>query len=138
MARKRVKGFKEVPIGVKIISVLYYIGAVLILILGILMIPGWRSTFFREGYIIIGIFFIALAVFIFFVGRSFWKCQKWARISAIVLTIIGIVISILELTVAEIVPRLPARTISNIIFLIVNIVIGSYLWFSKDVKAAFS
>lgn len=132
----------EVPTGVKIISVLYYIGAVLLLLLGVLCIvasatigaylsgvTAGLSFLGAAVFIILGIIMIGLAVLSFFVGRGLWKGQSWARITAIILTILGILEIIYNMINGEVA--------SNIIGLIIELVIGGYLLFSQSVKDAF-
>ena len=133
----------DVPTGVKVISVLYYIGAVLSLILGIICIvasayAGSLLGGVTEGlgflgaslFIILGIIMIGFAVLSFFVGRGLWKAQSWARIVAIILSALGVVNALIGMVQGEIA--------GNIISLIVGLVIGGYLLFSKNVKEAFA
>jgi len=134
----------QVPTGVKVISVLYYIGAALGLILGILFLVGAgvvseyldqiasAGTFAAASqgiFIGLGIFVIAFAVLGFFIARGLWKAQKWARIVAIILAIISILFAILALVQGQ---------LSSIVELIIHGVIGGYLLFSTKVKAAFA
>ena len=129
---------QPVPTGVKIISVLYYIGAVIELLLGIALIffAGALKTkiqflaFLGPFLIVGGIIFIGLAVLSFFVGRGLWKGQKWSRIVAIVFAVIGVLLTVLGMVQGQIA--------SNIVSLLVSGGIGGYLLFSSDVKTAFS
>lgn len=129
------KSSKQVPVGVKIISILYYIGAVISLISGIALIAGGSflsglyGGLFTGLAVVAGIFMIALAVLGFFVGRGLWKGQQWARVVAIILAILGIISAISSLV---------QGAWSSIVGLIIQIVIGGYLWFSKEVKKAFA
>jgi len=132
----------NVPTGVKIIAVLDYIGAALLLLLGIGMligagqlssilaavpiIGGWISGFI----IVFAIILIALAVLAFFIGRGLWKGQNWARIVSIIFAIIGVVFAVIGMVQGNI--------SGNIISLIINAIIGGYLFFSNDVKEAFA
>jgi hypothetical protein len=135
-----VNSSKQVPTGVKIISVLYYIGAVASLLFGILMIVGAGAlgalienipfaALFGGLFVVLGIVMIALAVLSFFIGRGLWKGQKWARIIVIIFAILGLIGAIFNLINGQ---------WSSIISLIINGVIGYYLLFSKSVKAAFA
>ena len=131
----------EVPTGIKIISVLYYIGAVLELLLGILLFVGAGAiskisilgALGKLGsglFIIAGVIFVGLAVLSFFVGRGLWKAQKWTRIVAIIFSVIGVLFAVLGMVQGQIA--------SNIIGLVISGAIGGYLLFSNDVKAVFA
>ena len=128
----------QVPTGVKVISVLYYIGAVFELIFGILLFVGSGTlktkvpflAFLGPFLIIGGIVLVGLAVLSFFVGRGLWKGQKWSRIVAIVFAVLGVLLAIVGMVQGSIA--------SNIVGLVVSAAIGGYLLFSSDVKAAFS
>jgi len=146
----------SVPVGVKIIAVLYYIIAVIFAIFGILLlivaifgktfienipIPGLTESA-GPGFSIalllivgVGILLIAFGVLSFFVGKSLWKAKKWARIAAIILAALGVIVVILSL--------IPGGRIKmNISSLIINLVIQGfiigYLLFSKKVKETFA
>ena len=131
-----------VPVGVKVISVLYYIGTVLLVLLGILMIVGGGAvgaylgdlgglgSILGGALIVVGIIMIGMAVLSFFVARGLWKGKNWARIVAIIFAVLGLIGAIMGIVQGSI--------SSNIVSLIVNGVIGGYLLFSKGVKAAFA
>lgn len=127
---------REISTGVKIISVLFYIGAVLFLISGILSMAGIGlpaetgvPQLGRGFEIFGGILSIALSVFVFFVGFGLWKGRRWAWITAIVLSCIGILTSLIGLI---------GGGVGNLIGLIIYAFIGGYLLFNKEVKKAFS
>ncbi|MFX0212154.1 MAG: hypothetical protein ACFFDT_39640 [Candidatus Hodarchaeota archaeon] len=132
---------KTMPTGIKIISVLYYIGAVLSLLFGILLLIGAGAIstlvteipllgFLGAGFLtVIAIIMIALAVLGFFIGRGLWKGQNWARIVAIIFAILGFISAIINLISAQ---------WGSIISLVINGLIGYYLLFSKNVKEAFA
>ena len=135
-------GKKNIPAGVKIIAVLFYIGAVLFLISGTLSIAGLGlpqenltgaavgvPQLGRGFEVVGGIISIGLAVFVFFVGLGNWKLRRWARISAIVLSVIGIIISLISM--------IGGGIVGNLITLIIYAGIGGYMLFSKDVKEVF-
>jgi len=128
-----------VPVLVKVIAVLYYIGAALALIGGVAMIFGsaalgtYMSAAIPGGealgvlgaglFIVVGIILIAFAVLDFFVGRGLWKAKKWARIVAIIIAILGVISAITSFAWVS---------------LVIHALIGGYLIFSKGVKAAFA
>ena len=134
----------EVPIGVKIIAILNYIGAVFGVIFGILFIAGagFVSTILESSnalasiseiagavIIVLGIVFIAFGVLEFFIGRGLWKAQNWARVLSIIFAVLGLLMSLIAIFVGE---------FMSILWLIIYGAIGWYLWFSKEVKKAFS
>jgi len=125
---------KGVPTGVKIISVLYYIGAVFSLIAGIVAFAGGAffttvlPKFIAGIAAIAGIVFIILAVLGFFIARGLWKGQNWARILAIVFAILGVISALIAII---------SGGYQGIVSLVINAIIGYYLWFNKGVKAAF-
>ncbi|MFH1399030.1 MAG: hypothetical protein ABIG95_02875 [Candidatus Woesearchaeota archaeon] len=132
---------KSVPIGVKIISVFYYIGAVLGVIAGLLWIFAARSIgtnvmqtpFGALGSSLIvvgGIVFIGLGVFGFFVGRGLRKARPWARIAVLIFAALGILVSLISMVLGDIA--------SNIPNLVMQSAIGGYLLFNKSVKKAFA
>ena len=136
---------EKVPIGVKIISVLYYIGAALLLISGLIFLFGSGAlgvdlnqvleayglgAVGTIGFIIVGITYIGFAVLFFFIGRGLWKAQNWARIVAIILAVLAIINSLFVIVVGRIV-------LSSVINIILSAIIGGYLWFNKSVKQTF-
>jgi hypothetical protein len=151
-----VKG--QIPTGVKAISILFYIEAVMFgIIMGLISfftfliirkplvtnipelpdIPALDT--FSQVIILTGIFFIGLGILYFFIGRGLWKGHKWARITAIIFTSLGIllgVISVVTSSVQGIVNT--GYFIIDIIEMIVKLVVVGYLIFSSKVKAVFS
>ena len=129
---------ESVPTGVKVISVLYYIGAVVELLLGITLFFGAGAlktkvpflTFLGPFLIIGAVILIGIAVLSFFVGRGLWKGQKWSRIVAIVFAALGVLLAIVGMVQGQIA--------SNVVGLVISAAVGGYLLFSSDVKAAFS
>ncbi|MBI2148563.1 hypothetical protein HYU23_02690 [Candidatus Woesearchaeota archaeon] len=112
---------------VKVISILYWIGAGLGAIGGLLMLFGGSaigmtgfasiSGLFGGLFAAMGIVMIAFAVLGFFVGLGLWRNRNWARITAIVLGVIGLL-------------SFPIGTI-------INAIIIYFLAFNKDVKNLF-
>jgi len=128
---------KNVPTLVKVIAILHYIGAALLLSFGIFIIVSLSflvSLFpilamFSAFAIVFGIGFIGISILFFFIGRGLWKGKNWARIVAIVLYGLGIISSIYFLVYGN---------FSSIINLVIVTLIFGYLLFSKKVKEAFS
>jgi uncharacterized membrane protein (DUF2068 family) len=140
---KETESSKKIPIGVQIISVLYYICVVFFMFFGLLLIifsagiasffatniPEFATVFTAGAIIGMGIFFVALSILIFFVGRGLWKLKQWARIAAIILSILMIVYIIYLITLGFRVMR--------IIHLAIHAIIIVYLIFDKEVKKVF-
>ena len=131
---------KHVPTGVKVISVLYYIGAVLGVLAGIFLILGAGmlgslveqiplAGLFGGLFVVFGIVMIGFGVLGFFVGRGLWNGDAWARIVAIIFAGISVLFALISLIAGD---------FSSIFSLVVNGLIGYYLWFSNEVKAAFA
>lgn len=138
---------QSVPTGVKIIAVLYYIGTFFGIIFGLLFLVGAGAlnsvankipslgvlgTLGAGLFIIGGIIVIGLGVLSFFIGRGLWKAKNWARIVAIVFAALGILMSMIMMIM------MPGSIVSNIFNLVIDLLIGGYLLFSKDVKQAFA
>ena len=133
---------QSVPTGVKIISVLYYIGAVLGIIFGLLFLVGAGAIGSIANkipvlgaigaglFVVGGIILIGLGVLGFFVGRGLWKARPWARIIAIIFAVLGILMTVISMIKESIA--------SNIVNLVIQLVIGGYLLFSNSVKEAFA
>lgn len=129
-----------VPVGVKIISVLYYIAAVVLIILGIALFGGAGLVGYLASKIpfiavlgsgiiaVAGIIVILLAVLSFFIARGLWKGKQWARIIVIIFAILGFISAIISLL------KLDFSVIGS---LVINGLIGGYLLFSENVKKAF-
>src|SRR3989344_2509164 len=92
----------EMPTGVKVISVLYYICAAFAVLFGLLLMAGagfignlMKSvpllSFLGTGFFLaIGLVLIAFGVLDFFVGRGLWNGRNWARIIVIIFSALGI------------------------------------------------
>ena len=132
----------SVPTGVKIISVLYYIGAGFGILFGILFFVGagflgavasqipLLGAFGKSLFIVVGIILIGLSVLSIFVGRGLWKGKNWARIVAIIFAALGAIMAIVSIVGGSI-----ANGISS---LAVQLLIGGYLLLNSSVKSAFS
>ncbi len=128
---------KQVPVGVKIISILYYIGAAMSVIFAILLLVGVGTFLANLSILAIfsgllyftGILFLGMAVLDFFIARGLWRAQKWARIIVIVFAILAVLGGIVSLI---------GGNFSSIITLVISGLIGGYLLFSKSVKQVFA
>ncbi|MEK6833710.1 MAG: hypothetical protein AABY32_06715 [Nanoarchaeota archaeon] len=140
---KKVESLNKIPVGVQIISVLYYISAVLSVIFGLLLIIGANAlvsflvssapelaSIITGGVLIgIGIIFIGIGVLGFFVGRGLWKLKAWARIFAIIFAILGVAAAIYSM--------IKNFGVGDIIKVVVHGVIGCYLILNKEAIGAF-
>jgi hypothetical protein len=133
---------KEIPTGVKVISILYYLGAVFSAIVGILLIvgAGMADSFVSEVpviaeigagmFVVVGIIMIGLGVLSFFIGKGLWKGRSWARTLVIILCCMGVVTALISIAGGDVA--------NNVFNILLNGVVGGYLWFNKRVKKAFS
>ena len=135
---------KDMPIGVKIISILNYCIAVIMLLAAIALLfigstvltvlsleesLGIEGTVGFSILVILSLFFLFFAVIGFFIGRGLWKGQNWARIVVITFSILGVISGIISLIAGE---------FDSILGLGVDLVVGGYLLFNSKVKSAFS
>ncbi len=109
-SEKKVDRFdkKNLPNGVKIVSLLYYMWAILWVGFGILVAIGapFMITYLIELFpqleavrygalvvlgIIAGLCLVALGVFEYFVARGLWRLKPLARVIAIILSMLAIV-----------------------------------------------
>jgi hypothetical protein len=136
---------KPVPVGIKIISILFYITGLFGFSFGIMIALGTSvisviiseipefailAFFGSTLFIITGIILMGFAILAFFIGRGLWKGQNWARIITIIfeiMTIMGIVAGIIM-----------GIYIYEVVISIVPLIITTYLLFSRKVKEAFS
>ena len=131
----------EVPTGVKVISVLYYIGAGFGLLFGLLFLVGSgfigtiASKISLLGvlgpglFIVVGIILIGLGVLGIFIGRGLWKGKNWARIVAVIFAVLGILSELFSVFKGG---------YSSLFGLLINLIIGGYLLFNSAIKTAFS
>ena len=132
---------QQVPTGVKIISVLIYIGAVSAILLGIFLLFGAGIIgsiadqipilgLFGSGlFVISGIILIGLGVLYFFIGRGLWNARPWARIVTMIFAGLGIL--------AGVISMIQGNITDNVFNLALSLVIGGYLMFNTKVKEAF-
>jgi uncharacterized membrane protein (DUF2068 family) len=135
----------ESPLGVKVISIIYYILAGLYILFALFLIIFSNrlatsavvsnaldySAIGTVAVVIIvfGIFLIGLAVLEFFVARGLWRVKNWARILAIILAIIGMVILVFSI--------MTKFGYTKIVNILIDLGIAVYLLFSREVKKAF-
>ena len=106
--------------GVKIISILFYILAVIFVILGIVDL---FLVVINPLTILFSIIFIGAAILFFFTAKDLRKRKNWARISAIVISGLGILWALSLL--------IQMKFISGIIYLVISGFIVYYLLFKQ-------
>jgi hypothetical protein len=145
---KEFKSSDKIPLGVKIISILFYIGTVICLVFGLVLVfgskimvasliasnPGVGLESIPQGKIVtlivvLGILFIAASVFAFLIGRGIWRLRKWARITAMILAIIGFAFAVFSVVISF--------RFMQIISLLIDGFIGGYLLLSKEARRVF-
>ncbi|MEK6912959.1 MAG: hypothetical protein AABX26_03330 [Nanoarchaeota archaeon] len=86
---------KKVPIGVKIISVLFILAGLLRIYSLISIFLVWSIISQSKLLIITHIISPVSGIFGIFIGIFLWKGKNWARITSIILTSFGIILVIL-------------------------------------------
>ncbi len=116
----------KLPTGVKIIGVLYYIGAAVGVLAAIAFFVGISFLFPGFGLGAIGgIIILVFAILAFFVARGIFRRKNWARIVVIVSSILGVIGGLTNLDDG------------GIVQLIINGLILWYLTMNANAKAAF-
>lgn len=137
---------RSIPLGVKILSIFYSIGALFLLLLGTL---SFYSSYYIAKYptevasaftvdeltqigsvgalvpffVLFGVICLALAVLDFFLGRGFWRGQAWARITILILSGVCIAFGIIDLFSS-------LSDLTNILINLGNIAIaGIIIWY---------
>ncbi len=133
---------KEIPTGVKAISIVYYVFAALLVLsaIGLFVGSGIITSILDSipilsimgalgsGLLIFaGVTCLIFGVLEFFIGRGLWTAKNWARVLVIIFSCIGVLIGITSIT----------SGFFAIVGLAISGLIGGYLIFSKKVKAAF-
>lgn len=127
---------KKALVGVKVISVLYFIVATFFLVVGgVSIFYEIPDLYVVGGAIVFAPVMFGLAVLFFFIGRGLWKLQSWARTTTIAISSLGIILSLYNLILYY---RILAIIYTDLISLIINVPIALYLLFNKKVKAVFA
>lgn len=137
---------KEIPEGVKILSVVAFVCTAIFFIFGIIsfkfgenmgdLSDAEKSLISQQGiptpstptFVIVGIVLIVLSVVFYFIGRDLLKSKKWAKIALIVISALLILLNILSLI---------SGSWSPIIMILVNGLVVWYLAYSKPAKNFF-
>ena len=134
MAKK--KKTRTMPAGVKVISVLYFIGAALSLLGAIFAFTAGAalSTLFGGAAAalgsVFGIVLIGFAVLDFFIGKGLWQGKNWARIVALVSAVLGLLSALFSL--------IGGAIGTGIIYIVIHGLILWYLGFNEEAKSAFA
>jgi hypothetical protein len=136
------KGNVEAPRAVKVIGVLYYIEAGITLILSLFLMIGGvllssilieqvpvLAVFSDIMFILSGIFGILFAVIYFYIARGLFRATIWARVMAVVFSVLGLLYSLLALA--------GGAFLSGIFCLVLNGFIIYYLIFNQESKYFF-
>lgn len=131
---------QQVPVGIKIISIIYYVGGILGIINGVLKIFSGLlllsvkeylgTSFSLFSFIFFGIIMIGGGILTLFIARGLWKAKRWARIVTIISVCLGIIASVIMLTQGK-------NIVVYILGIILNFAIVGYLLFNNNVKKAF-
>ena len=144
------RGIKNVPLGVKIISILYYIGAAIFVFAGLLLIvfgvlflinssliisteslPEFISSASNVSFAILlmGIIICLVAILEFFIARGLFKGKLWTKVLVVVFSIVGVITGLLSVF---------SRNFSGIINILFSGLVGGYLLFGTSSKLFFS
>jgi|SRR3989344_1278510 len=140
---------KEIPLGIKIISILDLIAGILIILVCLLYLflavlvyiypeqfsnPSESSLNSVLPYVfVILIILLFYGILKIFIARGLWKAKPWARNADIIMSIIGILITVIYSFYNKNIIDL-----NGFYSLIINTIILFYLIFSKEVKSYFS
>jgi hypothetical protein len=136
--QKETKGSKKLPVGVQIVSILYYIGAVLCAFFAILCLigAGFIKTLIPSfgawgpGVLIfVGVILLLFGVLAFFIGRGLWKAKSWARILAIILGVFVVLYGTYSIV--------SGFTFGLLIMILIEAAVAVYLLLAKEVKETF-
>ncbi|MBI5148751.1 hypothetical protein HZA33_03660 [Candidatus Pacearchaeota archaeon] len=129
----------KIPLGVKIISLLWFIPGILALIRSgllfiMLLIVLFEGRLTGIGKIFLsfsGIIAIAtIGIFGILISKNLEKRRKWARLLVVILSCIGLILSPIIF--------IYKGFLYGIVGILGEIIVGGYLLFNKKVKAYFS
>jgi len=135
------------PTGVTILAVLYFLGAACLGLAGLGLIVGGSAlaaaarsggpgaALFAAGGAIVGGIFLVIALIDLALGVGFIKLQNWARVTAIVLTGIGVLFGLMGL-MSVMIHMMVFQLVFQLIVLAIEVWVVVYL-FKPDVKQAF-
>ncbi len=139
-----VKKISEVPEGIKILSFLFFAGALFSLIIGIVALSS--SDVFRNadpallteanlgnvspwGMVSVGVVLICLSFFQYLLGRDLLVAKNWTKITVGLLSVLGLVSAVMNFVNTD--------YASGVIGLAINGLIIWYLFVRKETKKFF-
>ena len=139
---------KEIPVEIKIISILTWIFAIPLTFIGLIsLVLGIRKYFVDTNIMIwnysipFGIIYLIIGSLIIFTGKGLWKGKNWARITEVIFSIL-LIICLLLFNLSFFLN--PFRgdfnyilIILSLLLIIVPLFIGIYLLFDQKVKKYF-
>lgn len=134
---------KETPVGVKIISVFYYIQFAAVIIVGGLILfnyfknsvmPGYSQSFLLIAVMII--LTIVMVVFVFSIAHGLWKGKSWTRSIVIIFSIWEFLVGLCLVVSLSSILSLKNILIYSVAILI-NGIIACYLLFNEKVNEFF-
>ncbi len=142
MVKKILTVKKAIPVGVRVIVILYYLFSALSILFALLFFfsPSFFSSTFLEEEIIsdvvfVNILFIVVTSLInlgivgIFIGVGLWKGQRWARDMTLVFSATGILFGIWEF--------IQNNLGTGIFEILYNLIVGLYLLLNTNAKEAF-
>ncbi len=136
MKESKYSGKKKIPLGIKIISIFYYVvtGLLLLSLIGALFQPKpLLSLLGLESVLLVIIGLLVIASISFFIGRGLWKGQKWSRWVSISLAILAI-LSAISLFIRG---STSLEYVNASVNLVINGFIAGYLLFYEVAKKYF-
>ncbi len=127
---------RQAPLGVRLIAIYFFLGAVLDLVIGFMLVSSRESvidtfpTYLHGLYYILIPFQIGLGIFEIFLGRALWKTKKWARIAVFIVS--GFQIAMSTALVIQ------GSTGTSTVHIVLFLVFIGYLLFNKNAKKCFS
>ena len=123
---------KQPPLGIKLISIYFFLGAVLDLFVGFMLIFSRETvinsfpSYLQDFYYILIPFQIGLGIFEYFMARALWQTKKWARMAVFIVSGFQIIMSTALM--------IQGNRTSSITHIMLYIIFISYLLFNKKAK----
>ena len=136
---------KEIPVGIKVISILNFIVGAVQAVLGVLVLAlgsfglsifysaAPSSTYLESlSYVVVlvGVGLLLFSALYIGVGIGLWRGKAWARITQMILLILGFIGSVYSLIVGKFI-------ILNLLNLLIVSIIFWYVCCSKEVRSVF-
>lgn len=131
---KRSRNNSVVPLGLRVITVIYFFSSFLSVVFGVFSFIG--AHFLKDVEILgsfagsMAIFLLSIGVINFFIGFGLWGGFNWARILGIVSSCFGIILGFL-LIIRQ------GSFLEGFLWAVVSLIVGLYLLLNPDVKFFF-